>query len=248
MGTQVGVCHLLGSGGDCGSHNSRGSMVDKRGSMVDNRGGGSVVDIGGGEGMVSKRGSSDNRFNSFHNRLGDNGGGGSKSIVVVVQVVGIRIGSSIGISRVGIGRVRVGGVRIGGVGRRITIVIVVVKEVGISLGLSISLRLSFSLTAFSANNSGGAVGGSGKAGGESSSQSTASLGDAVMGSEADNGSGMGKGSSYNWSRYNSGGMVHNGSYSMVVSREGEGNGGSMDGVRNLGGDLDNGLNNRSICN
>lgn len=201
---------------------------------MDNRGG--VVDNRGGEGMVSKRGSSDNGFNSFHNRLGDNGGGGSKSIVVGVQVVGIRIGRSIGISRVGIGGVRVGGVRIGGVGRRITIVIVVVKEVGISLGLSISLgfSLSFSLTAFSANNSGGAIGGSGKAGGESSSQSTASLGDAVMGSEADNGSGVGKGS-----RYNSGGMVHNGSYSMVVSREGEGNGGSMDGVRNLSGNLDN---------
>jgi hypothetical protein len=238
VGTQVGVCHLLGSGVDCGSHNGMGSMVD-------NRGGEGMVDKGGS--MVSKRGSLDNRFKCFHNRLGDNRGGGSKGIVVVVQVVSIGIGIGIGISRVGIGRVGIGRVGIGGVGGRITIVIVVIQEVGISLGLSISLGFSLSLTALSAIDRGGAIGGGRKTGGESSSQSTASLGDTVMGSETDNG-GMGKGSSNNRGTDNSGGMVDNGSYSMVVSREGEGNGGSMDGVRNLSGVLNNSLNHRSIGN
>jgi hypothetical protein len=222
-----------------------GSMVDKGGSLVDNRGGEGMVDKGGS--MVSKGGSLDNGFNSFHNRLGDNRGGGSKGIVVVVQVVGIGIGISIGVSRVGIGRVGVCRVRIGRVGGRITIVIVVIQEVGISLSLSISLRFSLSLTAFSAIDRGGAIGGCGKTGGESSSQSTASLGDTVMGSEADNG-GMGKRSSNNRGTDNSGGMVDNGSYSMVISREGEGNGGSMDGMGNLSGVLNNSLNHRSIGN
>jgi len=129
---------------DSGSHDGGGGMVDKGSSMVclvDNRG--SMVSLLDNRGSVVDKGGSgvDLGHNSTHfsNRLRDNRGGGSKAIVVGIQVV---VGRGIIVGRVGIGGVR-GGVGIGRVRGGVGIGRVSGRSIRVSSVIHFFLRETF---------------------------------------------------------------------------------------------------------